>query len=641
MNENLKPVKELTPFTKMIMTIGTLPSSFYASMSYYESMVWLYEYLKNTVIPTVNNNADAVEELQTAFTELENYIEHYFDSLDIQEEVNTRLDEMALDGTLERIINEELFDSLNDEIEKKVNIYNQDSTLNRLYRLITTYTHVGAIHIFDNKIYLSIDNGTSSLLYKLNRETYSIESSAEFAYVIKDITNYNNSILLFNNSNYIYSIDKDTLLGIGSITTEFNLKYCEYNETDELYYLVDEDNNFLTTSNFTTISDYSFNKNCNGIVIKNDELYLLYDNKLECYNNKILIRIYNNELCVNNSYYKGKNGAICLENEKFIIGTYKWLVVHETDYIISLYEMYLSKNVENIKTLLDYNATSNDFEVHVNTSNTSVNPDGTTLNAFPNFYEAMEVILNGSYHKGAIIFDSSNDTLNDILITSSYKKISINFNGATINGMRVRNCSKIELTNATFTDQYKDEGSCLDIVNSDVTIAADCSFVNSLSLSQVLSASYNSKVNCLIGTSALGIKSSSGAIVSTRNNSIYDKKIMGDRFGNFLPNICEITGISNLVVGTDYTITNLNYFTFLAFRINTTGQMSMLEIPALDGTYNLTSCATYNSKLYIGNLNVTISGTTLTVNSRTLYNITDGALDTTSTFRINNVFGKC
>ena len=106
MNENLKPVEKLTPFTKMIMTIGTLPSSFYASMSYYESMVWLYEYLKNQVIPAVNNNGEAVKELQTAFTTLQNWIEHYFDNLDLQQEVNTKLDEMAEDGTLADMIAE-------------------------------------------------------------------------------------------------------------------------------------------------------------------------------------------------------------------------------------------------------------------------------------------------------------------------------------------------------------------------------------------------------------------------------------------------------------------------------------------------------------------------------------------------------
>ena len=103
-NENLKPIEKLTPFTKMIMTIGTLPSSFYASMSYYESMVWLYEYLKNEVIPTVNNNAEAVEELQTAFTTLETFISEYFDNLDVQEEINKKLDEMAEDGSLTNLI---------------------------------------------------------------------------------------------------------------------------------------------------------------------------------------------------------------------------------------------------------------------------------------------------------------------------------------------------------------------------------------------------------------------------------------------------------------------------------------------------------------------------------------------------------
>ena len=78
-NENLKPVQTIPPFTKMIMTIGALPTSFYSSMSYYEAMVWLYEYLKNTIIPAVNNNGEAVEELQAKYIELKNYIDTYFD----------------------------------------------------------------------------------------------------------------------------------------------------------------------------------------------------------------------------------------------------------------------------------------------------------------------------------------------------------------------------------------------------------------------------------------------------------------------------------------------------------------------------------------------------------------------------------
>ena len=103
-NENLKPVEKLSPFTKVVMSIGTLPSSFYSSMTYYESMVWLYEYMKNTVIPTINENAEAVEELQALFIQLKEYIDTYFDNLDVQEEINKKLDEMAEDGTLADII---------------------------------------------------------------------------------------------------------------------------------------------------------------------------------------------------------------------------------------------------------------------------------------------------------------------------------------------------------------------------------------------------------------------------------------------------------------------------------------------------------------------------------------------------------
>lgn len=125
-NENLQPIEKLTPFTKMIMTIGTLPSSFYASMSYYESMVWLYEYLKNTVIPTVNNNAESVEELQTAFIQLETWVHDYFDE-QLPIEVQNALDNMAEDGSLteliENVLKAQNYVILNDYEELLTNPY--------------------------------------------------------------------------------------------------------------------------------------------------------------------------------------------------------------------------------------------------------------------------------------------------------------------------------------------------------------------------------------------------------------------------------------------------------------------------------------------------------------------------------------
>jgi len=98
MNNNInKEVITLPPFKRFCMTIGQLPSSYVETMTYYEAVTWLANYLEKTVIPAVNNNGEAV-------TELQYYVQHYFDNLDVTEEINNKLDEMAEDGTLTNLI---------------------------------------------------------------------------------------------------------------------------------------------------------------------------------------------------------------------------------------------------------------------------------------------------------------------------------------------------------------------------------------------------------------------------------------------------------------------------------------------------------------------------------------------------------
>lgn len=105
-NLNLKTVNtvDTRPFKRLVMTIGELPTSFIESMTYYELLAWFVNYLETVIIPTVNNNAEATKELQDLFTELKNFVDNYFDNLDVQEEINNKLDEMAENGELENII---------------------------------------------------------------------------------------------------------------------------------------------------------------------------------------------------------------------------------------------------------------------------------------------------------------------------------------------------------------------------------------------------------------------------------------------------------------------------------------------------------------------------------------------------------
>ena len=85
-----------------------IPLAFDESMSYYETLLGLLHYLKFTILPTLNNNADATIELQNLYIELKNYVENYFNNLDVQEEINNKLDAMVEDGTLDQIIEQYL-----------------------------------------------------------------------------------------------------------------------------------------------------------------------------------------------------------------------------------------------------------------------------------------------------------------------------------------------------------------------------------------------------------------------------------------------------------------------------------------------------------------------------------------------------
>lgn len=119
-NPNVEP-KYVKPLKRICMTIGQLPSSYLETMSYYEMLVWFVEFLRNQVIPALDNNAEAVRELQQLYVELKDYVDNYFNNLDVQEEINNKLDEMLENGELEQIIEQFLqstalwcFDSVED-----------------------------------------------------------------------------------------------------------------------------------------------------------------------------------------------------------------------------------------------------------------------------------------------------------------------------------------------------------------------------------------------------------------------------------------------------------------------------------------------------------------------------------------------
>ena len=56
------------------------------------------------------------DETETDWEEMKKWIQEYFANLDVTADINAKLDEMAKDGTLESIINDEIFSDLNNRV---------------------------------------------------------------------------------------------------------------------------------------------------------------------------------------------------------------------------------------------------------------------------------------------------------------------------------------------------------------------------------------------------------------------------------------------------------------------------------------------------------------------------------------------
>lgn len=105
---------DLKPFRFWCQKV--LPTVYDDSLSYYELLCKTVDYL--------NKTTSNVDELETIVTDLKNYVDNYFANLDVQEEINNKLDAMVADGTFDKIINETIFNDLNNKVDNSINLTN-------------------------------------------------------------------------------------------------------------------------------------------------------------------------------------------------------------------------------------------------------------------------------------------------------------------------------------------------------------------------------------------------------------------------------------------------------------------------------------------------------------------------------------
>lgn len=108
---------DLKPFRYWCQKV--LPLVYDDTLSYYELLCKVVDYLNKTM-EDVNTLSEDVEALHTAYEQLQDYVNTYFENLDIQTEINNKLDQMAASGALNEILDPVIIAEVEDWLEENI-----------------------------------------------------------------------------------------------------------------------------------------------------------------------------------------------------------------------------------------------------------------------------------------------------------------------------------------------------------------------------------------------------------------------------------------------------------------------------------------------------------------------------------------
>lgn len=227
------------------------------------------------------NTKTTVEDYINQFNELHDYVHDYFDNLDVQEQINNKLDEMAEDGSLTALISayvDPIFNEFTDGINETVNDINE-----------TVNSQNSKINTIENKV-LSATSGTPQGSYPTYADLVSADPSHNYIYVVVANGNwyyYDQGTStwtaggVYQNSQGVIEYNyTDNLFDLSTITYERVISHAtlvnnvEYNTSDYIAVEEGETYTFLTPIRCFT----SFNSSKQEVTFYNaeDQEYLFY-----------------------------------------------------------------------------------------------------------------------------------------------------------------------------------------------------------------------------------------------------------------------------------------------------------------------------------------------------------------------------
>lgn len=218
--------KNLTPFKWFVLENFPFIEADFDALTEWQLFCKLGKEI-NKIIDSQNVVGTEMEKFSQAFIELKNYVDNYFDNLDVQDEINNKLNEMVQDGTLQEIISAYLnskaifgFDNvesmknatnlIDGSYAKTLGYYSINDGGGALYKIIddkTLQEDSGSLHALKNGLYAKL----------IDEDNVNIKKFGAYGNNIND-----DSQAFINIINYCNQNNKNIYLPIGEykITTD-------------------------------------------------------------------------------------------------------------------------------------------------------------------------------------------------------------------------------------------------------------------------------------------------------------------------------------------------------------------------------------------------------------------------------------
>lgn len=122
--------KNLTPFKWFVLENFPFIEADFDALTEWQLFCKLGKEI-NKIIDSQNTVGSEMEKFTQAFIELQNYVNNYFENLDVQEEINNKLNEMAQDGTLTQLINNIFTELKNDYFALQNSVNSEIASMNK------------------------------------------------------------------------------------------------------------------------------------------------------------------------------------------------------------------------------------------------------------------------------------------------------------------------------------------------------------------------------------------------------------------------------------------------------------------------------------------------------------------------------